>query len=57
MGNPYLRKRGAKSVSVRPFQQSGRDMSFLPVPLTTLDGGELLFQLIIQKTLLCGKIT
>lgn len=42
MGNPYVRKRGAKSVSVRPFQQSGRDMSFLPVPLTTLDGGEKL---------------
>lgn len=40
MGNLYLRERGAKTVSLRPLRDTRRDMSFLPVPITTLDGGQ-----------------
>lgn len=42
MGNPQLKKRALKSLSIRPpMRDSRRDMDFLPVPITTFDGGGL----------------
>ena len=45
MGNPQFNQRGKQSLLLRPPFRGAprREMNFLPVPLTSFDGGESFF--------------